>query len=210
MSRRSPRPVATKVYQNLGEMKNFDTIQDNLPIDTTAENVTSLNLIPQGVTDNTRVGRKCTIRRITMKGYLSWDSTTMGAGTFAFAQVRLVLVLDKQANGGNPAWTDVYQAATVNSPRNLSNVNRFTVLKDWHLTPTFPCVPNTAGTGVVIVCPMAKIKFNKKVNIPLEFSSTTGAITEIRSNNLTLMAMSLIGDDTHTLSAHWRVSFTDI
>lgn len=187
-------------------MKFYDTTQSAAAIDSTAENMLSINLIPQGVTESTRVGRKCTIRRITCKGYIRWDPAGMGASTYSNAQIRYLLVLDKQANGANPAWTDVYEDTSVNSPRNLANVGRFKVLKDWHFTPAFGAV---ISGGANIAAPMTKFKFNKKVNIPLEFNASTGAITELRSNNLTLMAVSNAGDDTHTVTSYWRVSYTD-
>lgn len=192
------------VARPTGEMKFFDTVMSSAPIDTTGENIQALNLIPQGVTESTRVGRKCTIKRITMKGFLRWDPA-MNAASYGTSHIRLALVLDKQANGAAPDYTDVYETNSVLSPRNLANVGRFKVLKCWQLNPAEGQFISTA-----VACPLTPIEFNKKVDIPLEFNSTTGAITEIRSNNLVLMAISNVGDDVHLLSAYWRVSFTDM
>jgi len=50
----------------------------------------------------------------------------------------------------------------------------------------------------------------KKCNIPIEYSGTTGAITEIRSNNIFLLASSDgQADDLVTMVGNCRVRFSD-
>lgn len=197
------------------ERKFFDTVLTDTAIDLTGETLTSLNLIPQGVTEATRVGRKCVIRSIDITGFINWAPTAgMTVGAYGDSQVMLVLVLDKQCNGANAAWTDVWEANSVITPRDLANTDRFVVLKRWNLVPDFPVVTtadNWATAGNTIVQPrQQKIKpYHKKCKIPIEFSSTTGAITEVRSNNLILMAMSNVLDDQNTVSAYCRVRFED-
>ena len=194
-----------------GEKKFFDTII-NSAVDTTAENITSLNLIPQGVTESTRVGRKCTITNIHCKGFILWSSASSFT-TLAASRIRVVLVQDTQCNGANAAYTDVYASTTTVAWRNMSNSTRFKVLKEWIITP-----PNMAATtsdnwatsaNTIGFCSPTKLKFNMRCSIPVEVSSTTGAITEIRSNNLTVMAVSDSGDDIHTLYLNCRVRYTD-
>lgn len=48
--------------------------------------------------------------------------------------------------------------------------------------------------------------FYKKCNVPLEFSSTTGAITEIRSNNIGVLLISAEG--TAKFDSSIRIRFT--
>jgi hypothetical protein len=92
------------------ERKFFDTVVSGT-VDTTAEALTSLNLIAQGVTQSTRVGRKCTVTEIIVKGMVEW--TTVTNATMPQDQVRLILLLDKQANGANPSYADVFESASV-------------------------------------------------------------------------------------------------
>jgi len=54
------------------------------------------------------------------------------------------------------------------------------------------------------------IEWYSKCQIPLEFSSTTGAITEIRSNNLFLLAgCSTGGDDLVNFLGTCRLRYSD-
>lgn len=210
LKRSRPKPV---VYSGLGETKFFDTTFANAAIDTTAENFQALTLIPQGVTESTRVGRKCTVRSLGFKGHVDWSPSGISPTNIAGSVIKIAIVLDKQANGANPAWTDVYTAATVSAPRNLANAERFQVLKEWMLKPeqiTCSTTDNwvTLANTVVLASP-SLLKFNRKCNIPLEFSGATGAITELRSNSITMLAVSNLGDDIHTLSGVFRVRFSD-
>ncbi len=193
------------------ESKFFDTaLTYSFDVTPTAE--LSLNLIPQGVTESTRVGRKCTIKSIGFKGHIDWNA---GMATTEYSRTRLDtwIVLDTQANGANAAFTDVYETASVNAFRNLANSSRFRVLKHFIWTPKWPSTTTsdnwaTAGNTQVNM-PVTVFKWFKKCNIPIEFSSTTGAITEVRSNNILVLAASESGDDTSVISGVCRVRFMD-
>lgn len=191
------------------EVKFFDTAL-SLPIDSTGAVEGSLNLIPQGATESNRIGRQCTITSVLIKAFLQWQSN-MAQSIFVGTQVRFALVLDKQANGANATYTDVYASNSITAPRNLSNAERFFVLKEWQMIPKHPAVGTTDNWATqansVANCPHTEMEFYKRVRIPLEFSSTTGAITEIRSNNLFLVGMSSSGDDIQTVIGTARVRF---
>jgi len=192
-----------------GELKFFDTSYSGT-IDATGEvapgggTATSPNLIPQGVTESTRVGRKCVIRKISLQGFF-WSGTLTGAAA-APNVFKLALVLDTQANGAYPAFSDV-QGATVNSFNNLANSQRFRVLKIWKKNLQTPGI-QVAGTPTYIAGMPIPFKWNHKCNIPLEFSSTTGAITEIRSNNLLFTQIST-ADDVVQYDMITRIRFSD-
>jgi len=190
------------------ELKFFDTTLTGT-LDSTGEllpgggTTTGLNLIPQGITESTRIGRKCVIKKISIQGYL-YTSTADGSDTF-----RIHLVLDKQANGAYPAYSDIVTASALTGFNNLSNSQRFKILKTWKgpinttgVTTNFDA--NTRFYPAVY----KKIKYNKKCNIPLEFSSTTGAITELKSNNLIFIAQSVLDDKTNFV-LNTRLRFSD-
>ena len=59
----------------------------------------------------------------------------------------------------------------------MDNVDRFVILKD----KTYTLNPPTQNAALGSCQTLREIKMNKKCNIPLEFSSTTGAITQLES-----------------------------
>lgn len=186
------------------ELKFFDTANSFL-FDTTGEVPATgqLCLIPQGTTESTRIGRKCVIKSIQMRGRLLF---TPGAATTGACTTHLYLILDKQANGAAAAATDVMTStAFADSFHNLANSQRFVVLKAWH--HTFNCTAGVSGA----YNPMVKyLECFKKCNVPIEYSSTTGAITEIRSNNIFLLAGGDgNGDDLVQFVGNTRLRFSD-
>jgi len=183
------------------ELKNFDlnTLDTAAPVvgasvwtatkpfgapNTTGQIVTSysLNQIPQGTSANQREGRRCTIKKIQVKALVTCPETTVAADT-AF-NYRLMLVLDKQANGAIPNTQDLFQLNTagVNALYNLDNSQRFTIIAD----KTYS-IESSGAVGATSARATKTIQWNIKANIPLEFSGTTGAVSEIRSNNLLLV-----------------------
>lgn len=169
-----------------GELKFHDVDNDDAVVDSGGSVTNSINLIAQGVTESTRVGRKCVIRGINWRGEVFLPVTTVTSETSDV--VRLIMFLDKQANGATAAVTDLLETADYQSFNNLSNKNRFTVLYD-----KMVAINSIAGGGDVGGANSnwgavnRTFSFYKKCSIPIEFSSTTGAITEIRSNNLGIL-----------------------
>jgi len=186
-----------------GELKFFDTAISFL-IDATSEVPATgqLVLIPQGVTESTRVGRKCVIKSIQMRLNLVFAPAASATAATAFS---IWLVQDKQANGAAAAITDVITSSNLTSGmRDLSNSGRFIILKRWN------SVMNVgAGVTTAFNNSYRHIEFFKTCNIPIEYSSTTGAIGEIKSNNLFLLAGANGSDDLITVAGNCRVRFSD-
>lgn len=183
-----------------GELKFFDTTLGSTAFATAGVVFSpSLNLIPQGVTESTRVGRKCTVKKINMMGFLS-----LASGTAQTSETyRVMVVLDKQANGAAATVLNVLQTADEKSFNNLANSNRFIVLKNW-----YGSMNKTADIGTNINSTVKTFKWNKTCNIPIEFSGTTGAIGTIQSNNIFLIGLTSTGA-TLVLSHTTRVRFSD-
>lgn len=186
-----------------GELKFFDTAL-SFNIDATGEVPATgqLNLIPQGVTESTRVGRKCVIKSIEMK----FDTLLVPAAAANSATVSSVyVVLDKQCNGAAAVATDVFTGTVFPTAlRNLANSERFVILKKFVWAQNSAAGVTTAYNNTV-----RHFEWYKKCNIPLEFSSTTGAITELKSNNIFLLAGSNPLDDLVQVSGNCRVRFSD-
>lgn len=145
----------------------------------------SWNKIAQGVTESQRVGRKIRIKKIMWRG--KWDLPTTTTVSQTSDTIRVILYLDKQCNGATAAVTDVLESASINAFRNLANSGRFSILWDRYVTVV---CPSGAGSTTTYGEQTRKFFFSKSCDIPVEFDSTTGAITEIKSNNIGLLVVS--------------------
>jgi len=184
------------------EKKYFDTAL-NWSFDTTAEVPAAggqLVLIPQGDTESTRDGRKAVIESIQIRGAAVFAPA---AATTASCITYMYVILDKQCNGQAAAVTDVFTSdALWKSRLELNNSGRFVIIKK--LTMNFTA---QAGVSGAYNTQYRQIEWFKKVNIPIDWSSTTGALTEIRSNNIFIIAGSVGGDDLVTIDGACRVRF---
>lgn len=188
-----------------GENKFFDTAVGQTASSTTgAIFLDSICLIPQGVTESTRVGRKCTLRSISMRGQMILPSQTSKNTTTD--RLRYIIYLDKQTNGATATVLGLLESTDVNSFRNLAESGRFKVLADNTIalnTLAGSGDGTTEDYGIV----SRNFVFNKRCNIPLEFSATTGAITELRSSNIGILFIS--ESARANLQANIRVRFSD-
>jgi len=184
------------------EKKFFDTLI-NFNFDATAEVPATgqLVLIPQGDTESTRDGRQCTV--VSVQGRLLWTFAPAAAAT-ATTTCFLYLIQDTQANGGAAAATDIFTSTNASiALHNLANSSRFLVLKKWKKTFNPQAGVSTAYNNTTYA-----MEFFKKCNMKLEFSGTTGAITELKSNNLFFYAGSdTLSDDTVSCSGFCRIRF---
>lgn len=170
-----------------GELKFFDT---STALTTTATAgailLDTLCAIPQGVTESTRVGRKCVLKSISCKIHLESPIT---ANLVNSDLVRIIIYWDKQTNGATAAVTDILETADLFSFRNLSNSGRFRCLHDetYSLNP-----PRGAGDGATNDSGDYREyhAFNKRCNIPLEFSGSTPSIADLRTNNIGFLVIS--------------------
>lgn len=177
--------VLKKNYLSLGEEIKYHEISFGQSITTTGVilgSPTSLNLIPQGDSDINRHGNKLTITQINLRGTVNTIADTLPA------YVRMALILDKQANGAYPSYSDIYKTNTsVHSYLNLNNKDRFTVLKEWTFTLNAPLMFDGADAYYGIT--KKKISYSKSCNIEIAFGSSGNAITDMRSNNLLVSAI---------------------
>ncbi len=165
----------------------------------------SCNTIAQGVTEVTRIGRKCTIKSINWR----WNITFAGSADTATGKetVRLILYLDKQANGAAATVAGILESDDYQSFNNLANKSRFRTLMD----RTYDIGANGgAGNGTANDTVASEINDSlyKRVTIPIEFDSTTGALTEVRSNNIGVLILSKNGS-LCVFDSKMRLRFSD-
>lgn len=191
-----------------GEMKFFDTniaISNvtNAFVEGTNE-IPCLNIIPQGDTQSSRDGRRIWIKSIHLHAFID---TGTEQTTFP-AAMRIILYLDTQCNGASITGAQLLTTFSVNSFRNIENTQRIKVLMD----KTFVINPTTVNTAATTVIPnRVRVKWNKKVNLPLDYDSTatTGVLTTVRGNNLGIMYIPATGADTLDVNGFVRVRFTE-
>ncbi len=175
------------------ELKFHDVDLDDAVIAGPGTITPSINLIAQGATESQRIGRKCVLKSIMWKYRMSLPEVD-AAGTFGPSDlVRVIMYLDKQCNGATAAVTDILESDDFQSFNNLANKNRFVKLMDKSYTFNYQA-GGSDGAGVISG---AQVDMNEtfyhKCNIPLEFDAATGAITEIRSNNIGVLLLSRNG-----------------
>ncbi len=190
-----------------GELKFHDVDLDDAVVSNTGTMTATINIIPQGVTEKQRIGRKCTIKSIHWRYRMNIPEVDAAGDPSAGDTVRLILYLDKQANGATAAVLDVLETASMHEFRNLANQGRFTVLMDKTVALNYSGL-GSDGAGVVSQAGVTKeFQTYKKCDVPIEFSSTTGAIGEIRSNNLGVLMISRNG--LAGFSSKIRLRFSD-
>ncbi len=190
-----------------GELKFHDVDLDDGSVAGAGTITATINIIPQGVTEVQRVGRKCTIKSVNWKYRCEIPEADAVATPATGDTVRIILFLDKQANGATAAVLDVLETASFQSFRNLANSGRFNILMDKVVTLNYAGLASD-GAGVVSQAKVIREgSFYKSCNIPIEFSSTTGAIGEIRSNNLSVLLIS--SDGVMVFTSKFRLRFSD-
>ncbi len=163
--------------------------------------------IAQGTTEAERIGRKCVIKSINWRFNISLIAAT--ANTNTAETVRLILYLDKQCNGATATVTGILESDNYQSFNNLANKGRFRTLMDrtYQLNS-----PSGSGRGTTDTLAFGEYSVDdslyKKVNLPIEFDSVNGVITEIRSNNIGVLILSKEGNIA-VLDSKMRLRFSD-
>jgi len=196
------------------EKKFFDVALGNTSIATTGTvYVSSINKVTQGNGESQMLGKKITIKsiQIRLRAIAPYDEDVIGA-IESTGTVRVCLFLDKQCNGAAATIADVFETATALGMLNMENSKRFRLLKEWIITINQNIGSYYQGGQVVDAAPASKyVKFYKKCNIRIDFSpeasAGTRAITEIKSNNLFMMAFSQ--DKTINLNGRSRIRYCD-
>ena len=157
--------------------------------------------IAQGTGESDRIGRKCIVKTVHLRGALKLPATATAAN--AAVRCRMLVVADKQCNGAQYSITDVLETANVDSFRNLSNSQRFLIFMD----KTY-VLNAKAGISASFGENLVPLMWNKTMRLPIEYSSTTGTLSEVRSNNLNCF---LIADTDAVVLAtiRIRVRFSD-
>lgn len=161
---------------------------------TTTMGRTCANAISIGADINQRVGRKITIRSLEMHYSVFADADQVDP-----TLSRIMVVFDRQANGTQPAGTDILTASTVYSPKNLNNRERFTILKD-----------DLISTQRLTDKSQVVQKWYLRTSLPVVYNSgVAGTYADIASGSLWVCVVSTVAVDYPLLKGFLRVRYSD-
>lgn len=205
--RTGKRPATSKTVANLtkqvrllkqsDELKWWDQAQaSTTPIPVAGEVLSCLNSgIQEGNGDNERIDRKICMKSVQFRGKITWDATNPAA-----FYIRMLLVLDRQANGTEPNPSDILEDADINGMPEMGNSARFKILKDQLFTAQ-------NGDGIENDPVHWYVPF--KEPIVAEYKNNAGAIGDISSNALHLLVFSSgVNGNYPSFSGRTRVRFT--
>lgn len=146
----------------------------------------SINHVVEASGESNRIGRKIIIRSLEFKYDLTLLPTASGVLQVGNS-VRLIVFIDKQANGASVTTTDIIKPDTYQAMPNLVNRGRFRLLcdKTHTINPRAGAGDGAANDGASTV---QSYKMHRKLSLPIEFSDTTGNISTIKSNNIGVIA----------------------
>lgn len=188
-----PNPIVYPRYAGgMGpEYKLFDTTQSQ-PISDAGYHTTLLGSVASGSGFNQRVGNHITLKSYYLRATLTGDLTTGPR----YNHLRLLLLLDKQANGALPTIASMFPANAdkIVSPLDPSVADRYNIIHD----KVYTLNDNE---------PSKFIKVFKKFNMPVDYASAT---TSVPTNNQIIPVW--IGFDDEVLTTViWdeRIRYTD-
>lgn len=180
------------------EKKNIDTVNtQNLAFGSAAFGVLiPINIVAQGASAETRVGRKIVNTSLDFNWTVSLGTTSTGGGN-----VRILVVYDKQTNAALPVVADVLAAGNFLAPMNLANSERFVVIASI-ITEPVSANNNFAVSG----------KFYRKMLLETVFNDTNaGNIGDIQTGGIYFLVAQdgFIGTANGLFSYYTRIRFED-
>lgn len=202
------------------ELKFKDTLKSLTTIGSTGTILSSsLNLVDEGTGQSQMLGYKMCIKTIALNGYIRLDGESSSNATLTTAvsnltpeSVRFYVCLDHSCNGTAATIAEVLNDTDLLSFNNLANSRRFSILASWqHDLPIQGCGLTHDGSTFNIVTPPSDVYFKKYLspNIVIEYNPMSGgsrALTEVRSNNIFIFAISTSGSCKVTYRCRIRYS----
>lgn len=173
----------------------------------------SVNKVQQGTGQSQRVGNRMLVKSVSAKFRVQriLDRNLLDTG-MAPASLRIIVYIDKQCNGATATVSDLLEDTThpVQSYYEMDHVKRFRILLDKVIPLNHTNLVWDANTSKVIRPGEEKWCYlNKRLALPIVFSSTTGAITEIQSNNIGFMTVCNENDQIVRVEGTFRLRFLD-
>lgn len=156
--------------------------------------IQNLNLIDQGTTDITRIGRQIKITRLNIRSVFAINTSA------TMTYIRVIVLIDKQVNQAAFAAADLLYDTSVFdncvSMINLDNKGRFKILSDRILALS----PSNA---------VGKFIYNKNMNLPIVYDNTGNGVADLTSKSLYICMVSSEATNTPAVTMHARVRYVD-
>lgn len=208
--KRGSKRTYTKKKLNTGhsgqELKHFDNSQAASNISATgAQIAVDIFDVVQGLTDQTRIGRKITVKKFQLR-YIWTQPSAVGTGDGD--SCRLIVGIDHQCNGAVPTTLDILETADHLSYYNLANSDRFTIIHDKQTQPLDPTAGGPASTTTTRFSSNGiYTAFSKVMNLDIEYDATAGVVTDLTSNNFFILAITRLA--AADIKLQWRFRYTD-
>lgn len=150
----------------------------------------------QGSGESGRDGRKCVIKSIDINGLITVSAASFSLPALGRYILKIWVVLDTQTNGAQLAPTDVFTDDNILSHKNLEHGNRFKILFARTIDTGVCTIHSDALTNFKGCGGRVPFKMFKRVNIPVFFDASTGAVTDITTNSIHLLVQA-----DHTMAA---------
>jgi len=157
---------------------------------TTTGDVVLLNGLTQGTTASTRIGRKINMVSLQLKMRFQQESLALVPGTHVF----WAIVYDSQTNAATPAYTDIFDAVLPTALRNISNAQRFRVIREG----TFILTPmNNAGQNLPAQGQAVCVNEFMRLNLGTSYNAgSAGTVGDIQTGGLFFISCSNIAAGT--------------
>jgi len=161
---------------------------------------------------NQRIGRKCSVTSIRLRGVLRMPADVTAAQGVSPA-ARILLVVMKQAKGNIPLPAELMQADGIYAFVSTDHFGEFEILKDITLDlPSLATTSNTLGTfnteGYELPWKITH-KFKKPLTVLFD-RFATGTSDDIQTNNIFVMSMCSNITYSPGLGYTSRVAYTDV
>lgn len=173
--------------------KGVDTELNNDSVGTTPT-VHDVGTVAQGDDRENRKGDEIRIKSVFGR-FLIYQSASAASTQTDF--IRIMVLFDNQANGAKPAYTDVVENNNVMAYRTMGKSTRFHVIYNKLITLD----PSNRSKIVSF--------YKKNLNQLVQYTGSSGAITDISKGSLILIAWSNQASLTPTINSNIRFRFTD-
>lgn len=206
-----------------GELKAVDVFRASMAFNTTGT-VTLLNGLIPGTNQWNRIGRRVNLKSVLIIGDVNETQTPTTPALFD--HMRLILVYDKQSNGVAPTFANVIalndnagnSETSAQGMLNLSNSDRFRILRDWHWKLGADSTTGSTTTTLPdkeISIQHSPHQFKAFVNLKgldTHFNTgTAGTVADITTGGLFLLSFGLnaAADDRCSVTFNSRLRFFD-
>lgn len=213
--------VPASLQMRRPEKKGVDIALTSANFNTTGS-FTLLNATVPGASEQNRIGRKISMKSLMIRGWVRYNQAGTTPGDDL---LRCIVVYDRQPNGATPVISDILQdtdqagtaSSSITANINLSNADRFKILRDW-----FWAVPQVVGiggaatqNGQITDCGAKEFSFKTFINLNgMEThynAGTAGTIADISTGALFLVTYGAraSADAQYKLSFGSRVRYLD-